>query len=421
MDHTEPAGAGDTLQDFGPVPAGWVWGTATAAHQIEGGNVGNDWWDWEHTPGSGTRESSGDACDSWHRWFEDLELVKAIGLDAYRFSLEWSRIEPAEGEFSIAALEHYRAILLAAHELGLRASVTLHHFTTPRWMAAQGGWSNPLVVERFQRFADIAAQHLGDQIDMAATLNEPNVVAHAGYIGGQFPPGRPHDWEGFRQASRHLLLGHLAAREALRAGPGDFPVGLTLALPDTVLHADGDLTSPGERVTDLRPDGPRGELGWLTAGQYLDAARDDDYIGVQTYFTEHVGPDGAELPLPSGERVTQMGWPFTPEALGASVRVAAEVARVPVIVTENGVAAAEDAERIEYYSRSLRSLRAAMDDGVDVRGFFAWSLLDNFEWALGFEPTFGLVEVDPVSFARSSKPSAAWLGGLARASRGAHV
>ncbi|GAA5519941.1 beta-glucosidase A [Demequina sediminis] len=409
MDH-------DTFE-FGPVPTGWMWGTATAAHQIEGGNVGNDWWDFEHTPGSGTRESSGDACDSWNRWREDLALVRAAGLEAYRFSIEWSRIEPAEGEFSIAALEHYREMLLAAHAMGLRTAVTFHHFTTPRWLAAQGGWANPIVVERFARFVDIAAQHLGDQIDLACTINEPNVVTHAGYVGGIFPPGRPGDLDGFRASSLHMRAAHEAAREALRRGPGDFPIGLTLALPDTVLHEDGSRESAGVRVSDLGPDGPRGELGWLTAGQYLETARDDDFIGIQTYFTEHVDAAGELLPVPPGERVTQMGWPFTPEALGRSVLLASRVAGVPVIVTENGVATEDDAERIEYYTRSLRSLREAMDAGADVRGFFAWSLLDNFEWAMGFEPAFGLVAVDPVSFARSPKPSAAWLGRVAAASR----
>lgn len=401
----------------GAVPEGWMWGAATAAHQIEGGNVGNDWWAFEHTPGSGVKESSGDACDSWHRWFEDLELVKGMGLDAYRFSLEWSRIEPAEGEFSIAALEHYREILLAAHELGLKGAVTLHHFTTPQWMAAQGGWTNPLVVERFTRYADIVVQHLGDQIDLAATFNEPNVVAHAGYIGGIFPPGRADDWHGFRAASAHFAQAHAAAREVLRAGPGSFPVGLTLALPDTVAHPDGDPASAGVRTRDLSPAGPRGEMGWLSAGQYLELARDDDFIGVQTYTVEHVGPDGIAFPVPEGERVTQMGWLFAPEALGESVRLAWEVAGVPVIVTENGIATEDDAERVEYYERSMAAVKAAREDGVDVRGFFAWSLLDNFEWAMGFEPAFGLVEVDPVSFARTPKPSAAWLRSVVEASR----
>jgi beta-glucosidase len=400
---------------FGPVPAGWMWGTATAAHQIEGGNVNNDWWRFEHTPGSAAKESSGDACDSWHRWLEDLQLVQRMGLDAYRFSLEWSRIEPAEGEFSLSALARYREMLVAAQEMGLKTSVTLHHFTTPLWAADAGGWASEQMVDWFARYADIVVQHMGDHIDIAATFNEPNVVAGAGYMGDGFPPALGGDREGFDAATRVIVAAHERAREVLKAGPGDFPVGLTLALPDTVLHPDGDASSEGVRWEAWPADLP--EHVWPGHRVYLEAARADDYLGVQTYATEHVGPDGTILTVPGDPRVTQMGWLFAPEALGRAVRHAAAVAQVPVIVTENGIATADDDERIEYYSRSLASLREAMDDGVDVRGFFAWSLLDNFEWGHGYGPTFGLTEVDPVTFARTPKPSSRWYAGVVADSR----
>ena len=405
------------MTSFGPVPEGWLWGTATAAHQIEGGNVNNDWWDWEHTPGSGCAESSGDATDSYHRWLEDLKLVKDMGLDSYRFSVEWSRIEPAQGEFSLVALEHYREIMLAAHEMGLKTSVTFHHFTTPTWAAAQGGWTNPEIVDWFARFVDISVQHFGDQIDIAATFNEPNVVVLAGYLGGDFPPGRRNDVEAASQATAHLVAAHRRAVEVLKAGPGSFPVGLTLAIPDMVIHPDGNPLSEGIRMTEPPAAGPDSQMYQIWMGAYLEAAREDDYIGVQTYFTQHLGPDFQELPKPAEWRVTQMDWTFTPEALGRTVRLASALTGVPVIVTENGVASEDDAERIEYYSRSLTALREAMDDGVDVRGFFAWSLLDNFEWAQGYRPLFGLVEVDRVTFARTPKPSAAWYAGVVASSR----
>jgi beta-glucosidase len=405
------------LTSFGPVPEGWMWGTATAAHQIEGGNTNNDWWAFEHTPGSGTTESSGDATDSWHRWLEDLKLAKDMGLDAYRFSIEWSRIEPAQGEFSIAALEHYRQIMVAAHAMGLKNSVTFHHFTTPQWAAEQGGWTNPEIVDWFTRFCDIAVQHLGDHIDIAATFNEPNVVALLGYMLGVFPPAANGGVEAFRVSTELFVEAHKRSRQVLKDGPGDFPVGLTLALTDTVLHPDGDPNSEGIRFDEVPQDNPESPFPWLMAGIYLDVAKDDDYLGIQTYFTQHVGPDFMELPMPADWRVTQMGWTFTPESLGYAVRQAYAAAQVPIIVTENGVASEDDAERIEYYSRSLAALRAAMDDGVDVRGFFAWSLLDNFEWAEGYRPKFGLVAVDPVTFARTPKPSAAWYAGIVADSR----
>ena len=405
------------MTSFGAVPEGWLWGTATAAHQIEGGNTNNDWWAWEHKPGSGTKESSGDATDSWNRWREDLEIVKSLGLDSYRFSIEWSRIEPAQGEFSIVALNHYRDIMVAAHELGLKASVTLHHFTTPQWAAAKGGWSNPEIVEWFAAFTEVVAQHLGEHIDIAATFNEPNVVALLGYNLGVFAPGLNGGIDAFRAATENFVAAHKRSRQILKAGPGDFPIGLTLAMSDVVVHFDGDPNSEGVRMTEMPTDDPANPFPWLMAGAYLEVARDDDYIGVQTYFTQHLGPDFQELPKPADWRLTQMGWTFTPEALGETVRAAYAAAQVPVIVTENGVATADDAERIEYYSRSLAALRAAMDDGVDVRGFFAWSLLDNFEWAEGYRPTFGLVAVDLVTFARTPKESATWYAGVVKDSR----
>ena len=179
------------MTSFGPVPDRWLWGTATAAHQIEGGNTNNDWWEWEHTPGSGTTESSGDATDSWNRWREDLQLVKDMGLDCYRFSLEWSRIEPAQGEYSQAALNHYRELMVAAHELGLKTSVTFHHFTTPRWAAAQGGWSNPEIVEWFAAFVEAATAQLGEHIDIAATIQRAQRRGARGLPGRQLPSRPP--------------------------------------------------------------------------------------------------------------------------------------------------------------------------------------------------------------------------------------
>jgi beta-glucosidase len=405
------------LESFGAVPAGWMWGTATAAHQIEGGNVGNDWWDWEHNPESGCAESSGDACDSWHRWPQDLRLVKDMGLDAYRFSLEWSRIMPAESEVSLAAIDHYRQMLIAAHELGLKTSVTLHHFTTPAWMAAKGGWANPEIVDHFVEYATVVSEHLGEHIDVLATFNEPNVVAAVGYLIGTFPPGHRGDREGFNASIATIVESHARSRDVMRAGPGNFLFGMTIAIPHVIIHADGDINSEGEPLTAVpakaNPDAP----GWDQVGAYVAATKGDDYVGLQTYFTLHVDAQGEQLTIPSDWRVTQMGWTFTPEALGGAARALAATVDVPLIITENGVATLDDAERIEYYSRSLASLREAMDDGVDVRGFFAWSLLDNFEWAEGYRTKFGLAAVDPVTFERTPKPSAQWYAALVASTR----
>jgi beta-glucosidase len=394
-----------------------MWGTATAAHQIEGGNVNNDWWRFEHTPGTGTTESSADACDSWHRWREDLQLVKDMGLDAYRFSIEWSRIEPADGEFSAAALDHYKEIMATAHEMGLKNVVTFHHFTTPIWLADMGGWTNPATAERFARFCDKAVQHFGELIDVACTINEPNMVAMIGYFAGDFPPGIAGDMDGFRTATDTLIAAHKAARVALKAGPGDFPVGITVAIPDWRYHLDGTADSPGVAADELPEDFAGREWQWLMIDAYLEAAAGDDFVGVQTYSTHDLGPTGEHLPQPQDMRVTQMGWPYSPAAIGQTVRYAARKTGLPIIVTENGVAAADDTDRVEYISGALTSLRQAMDDGVDVRGYFYWSLLDNFEWAEGYRPMFGLTKVDLATFVRTPKPSSAYYAALVASSR----
>jgi len=414
----EPALSSFTpLENFGPVAADFIWGTATAAHQIEGGNDNNDWWRFELTPGTGTKEPSGAACDSWNRWGEDLALVKDMGLDAYRFSVEWSRIEPSDGEFSTEALDHYREIMVTAREMGLKNVVTFHHFTTPLWLADQGGWTNPIIVEKFARFCDVAVRHFGEYIDVACTINEPNMVAMIGYYGGAFPPGIKGDWDGFRAATNNFVAAHEAAREVLKAGPGDFPVGITVAVPDHRYHLDSAYEGPGIGQDELPEEFPGREYQWLLVDAYLESARGDDFIGVQTYSTHHVDAHGQHMPKPDSLRVTQMGWPYTPEAVGQTVRYAAAKTGVPVIVTENGVAATDDDDRVEYISRALVALRAAMDDGVDVRGYFYWSLLDNFEWAAGYEPLFGLTSVDLETFKRTPKRSAKYFASLVASSR----
>jgi beta-glucosidase len=380
-------------------PDGFLWGTATAAHQVEGGNWNNDWWAWEHQPGSGCAEPSGDACDHWHRWPEDVRMLAGLGFGAYRFSLEWSRIEPEEGEFSRAALDHYRRMCAGCREAGLEPVVTFHHFTTPRWVAARGGWADPATAERFARFCERAARQLGDLVGRACTINEPNIVAHHGYLSGVFPPGE-RDLDLRRRVAGVFAEAHGRAVAAIKAGPGDPPVGLTLAMSDWQAVAGGEARRDALREEDEQV--------------FLEAARDDDFIGVQTYTRRRVGPDGM-LDPEAGVPRTIMGYEFWPQALGATIRRAAEVTGVPVLVTENGVATADDAERIEYIRRALAAVLDCLADGVDVRGYLYWSALDNFEWSHGYGPTFGLVAVDRATQVRTPKPSAAWLGGVARA------
>jgi beta-glucosidase len=390
--------SGRGAHEEGPLfPDRFLWGVATSAHQIEGANVASDWWAFEHDPASGCAEPSGDACDSLHRWADDLDLVASLGLSAYRFSVEWSRIEPEEGEWSLAALDHYRRLCEGCWARDLVPVVTFHHFTSPRWFARLGGFEAPDAPERFGRYVERTAAALGDVVGVACTLNEPNVVAVLGYMQGIYPPG-VEDLGRYDAVNRTMVAAHRVAVEALRAGPGSFPVGLTLSMDE--LHAE-----PGGE--DIAAAARR-----LLEDTYLEATAGDDFVGVQAYTRLRFGPEG-ELPPPPGARLTQMGTEYWPHALAHTVRRAAAVTGLPVLVTENGIATADDTERVAYLGEALAGLRQCMADGIDVRGYFVWSLLDNFEWNRGYAMTLGLVEVDRKTFARRMKPSARWYAEVA--------
>jgi beta-glucosidase len=381
-------------------PDGFLWGVATSAHQIEGGNVNNDWWDWEHNPDSGCVASSGDACDSFHRWSDDVNLVSDLGLGAYRFSLEWCRIEPAEGEFSLAALDHYRRMCAACHERGVSPVLTFHHFTTPRWLTDRGGWEAPDAPERFARYVERTVAHLGDLIGWGCTLNEPNVVAVLGYTVGIYPPGLKDEFVRHFAVNDALVRAHRLAVDALRSGPGVFPVGITLSMEELVAGEGGQ--------------GTRDAAEQILENTFLDGTAGDDFIGVQCYERTVLGPTGP-LPPEPGTRLTQMGYEYWPHVVEYTVRRAAAYTGLPVLVTENGLATEDDPERIEFIATALQGLHRCISDGIDVRGYFVWSLLDNFEWHLGFGPKLGICGVDPVTFDRHPKPSAHWFGDVARA------
>jgi beta-glucosidase len=383
-------------------PPDFLWGVATAAHQIEGGNVNNDWWAWEHNPESGTLEPSGDACDSFTRWREDVQLVADMGVGAYRFSLEWSRIEPAEGEFSVAALEHYRRICAALHGHGIAPVVTFHHFTTPLWLTARGGWESPDAPERFARYVARATAYLGDLIGWACTINEPNVVGVMGYFQGQYPPGVKEDFYRFGAVNDAMIRAHRLAVDELRSGPGGFPVGLTLSMAEIVADEGGEALRDGAEE--------------MLENVFLRATAGDDFVGVQCYTRMHFGPAGVN-PNDPAVRLTQMGDEYWPACVEYCVRRAAAVSGRPVMVTENGIATADDTERIDFLGAALRSAHRCLEEGIDLRGYFVWSLLDNFEWHLGYGPKFGLVAVAPGIFERRPKPSAHWFGDVARTGR----
>ncbi|NUT38730.1 MAG: family 1 glycosylhydrolase [Thermoactinospora sp.] len=363
----------------------FLWGAAGSAHQTEGNNVASDLWALENSAASPFPERSGDACDAYHRWPEDLDLLRELGFDAYRFSVEWARVEPEEGRVSKAALGHYRRIVEGCLERGLTPVVTLHHFTSPRWFT---GWKGG--AERFRAYVEAVVPIL-EGVEWVCTINEPNLVAMVsslreggGGVAGALPAPDPAMTEA-------LIEAHRAAREVLTG----FRSGWTIA------NQNFEALPGAEAARDAWAH-PREDV-------FIEAARGDDFIGVQAYTRVLVGPGGA-LPVADDCRKTLMGWEYYPDALGNAVRyTAAKAPGVPILVTENGIATADDAERVEYTGQALDGLRAAMAGGADVRGYLHWSLLDNYEWG-SYRPTFGLVEVDRDSFARTAKPSARWLG-----------
>ena len=372
---------------------------ATAAHQVEGGNWNNDWWAWEHDPQAGCREPSGDACDHYHRYPDDIALLASFGLNAYRFSLEWSRIEPEEGEWSKGALDHYRRMCAACRDNGLLPVVTFHHFTTPRWLAQRGGWEHPEAAVAFARFCGLAAAALGEEMGIACTINEPNIVAVMGYLWGVFPPG-VRDSARRRAVDAVLLDAHRRGRDAIREAAPSTPVGLTLSMTDYQPLPGGEA-----RVTRIR-----GQMEDI----YLEATDGDDFVGVQAYTRMRIAADRT-LAGAQGVPVTQMGYELWPAALEATIRRAAQVTGGrPVLVTENGVATDDDGQRIAYLHAALAGVERCVAEGIDVRGYFHWSALDNFEWALGYEPLFGLIAVDRRTLRRVPRPSAHWLGACAR-------
>jgi len=380
-------------------PDGFVWGVAAASHQIEGGNWNNDWWAFEHRPDTNCAEPSGDCTNSFHLYPQDVALVRDLGFAAYRFSIEWSRIEPEDGEFSIAALDYYRRVLAECHEQGVAPVVTFHHFSNPRWVAAAGGWEAPEIVDRFTRYCERTVEHLGDLISIGCTINEPNILALMGYVVGVFPPGRPGDLGAYSTVNEHLARAHRSAYDVIKGGRGDFPLGLCVAMGDW-------WSTEGARQTLDRSR-------YLHEGQFLEAARGDDFVGVQAYSRVRMDETGIIGPEDGVEVVESMDYEFWPQSLEVAIRSAAEIAQVPIYVTENGLGHDDDSRRIAYVTEALEGVGRCLADGIDVRGYFYWSLLDNFEWNRGYGPKFGLVSVTRDTFVRTPKPSAAWLGAIA--------
>ncbi len=426
-----------TRADF---PDGFLFGAATAAYQIEGhgfGHAGPTHWDsFAATPGNVVRAEDGAvACDHYHRWEADLDLLKDANLDAYRFSTSWARVLPeGRGVPNEAGLDFYDRLVDGMLARGLKPFQTLYHWELPSALADLGGWSNPDIAHWFADYAEVITRRIGDRVASIATINEPWCVAWLSHFLGGHAPGQ-RDIRAAARAMHHVLLAHGTAMERLR-GMGQANLGIVLNFE----HVEPATDSPADAVTAATQDAifNRWFLEGLTKGTYPAEvlsglgphmpkdwhkdmsviAQPLDWLGVNYYTRRHVAfaegawPNAASVdgPLPK----TQMGWEIYPEGLhGFLLRIARQVGHLPLYVTENGMANADevlngtvnDDIRTDFLFAHLDATRRAIDEGANVKGFFYWSLLDNYEWALGYEKRFGLVHVDFETLQRTPKAS----------------
>ncbi len=395
-------------------PPGFLWGTATSAHQVEGGNDKNDWWLWEQDQkhiAEGAR--SGAASGHYERFESDFALARTHHQNAHRLSLEWSRLEPQEGEWDVHELEHYRQVLRAVKGQFFTVMVTLHHFTLPQWVVRQGGWENRQTVRRFVRLVEWVARELGDLVDLWVTVNEPMIYLAQGYLYGVWPPGQ----KSLFAAGRVFFNLRAAHREAYRAlhrlldgRDHKVQVGIAqnvISFEPYRRHQWGDLLFV--RFAD-----------WLwNHSFYSGARRFHDFIGINYYFHYRV----AFLPRDyshfffqvrnENREVSDVGWEVYPPGIFRVIQDMA-VYEKPVYLTENGIAVTNDDKRIRFLIAHLKEVYHAIQAGVQVRGYFHWSLLDNFEWEKGFAPRFGLVEVDYATLERRPRRSLEIYGEIAR-------
>jgi beta-glucosidase len=400
-------------------PKGFLWGAATAGHQIEGNNLNSDIWLLENVKPTIFSEPSADADNSFELWPEDLDLVRQFGLNSYRFSLEWARIEPEPGLFSIAMLDHYKALIEGCRSRGITAVVTFNHYTTPRWFAARGAWTQSDSPDLFARYCDRAARHLATEIGFATTFNEPNSFNMFARI---FPPqfiaamqamnaaaGRACGSDKFANpmfpdaadapaVQATLIAAHKRGRDAIKAVRGDLPVGVSLAIVDDQAVGENSLRDAKRKAF---------------YGDWLEAAKADDFLGVQNYGRT-LWSDKGEVPPPGGTGTGGYTKEVYPPSLANAVRYAYEICGRPILITEHGVGTDDDGVRARLIPAALAELSKVVGEGVPIKGYMHWSLLDNFEWVSGFKMKFGLCSVDRTTFKRTPKPSAAIYGAIAR-------
>lgn len=420
---------------------GFFVGAATAAHQVEGNNIYSDAWAQEHMEHTNYLEPSGDSVDHYNHYEEDIKLLAEAGLNAYRFSIEWARIEPEEGKFDEKELEHYRQVIVCCKNNRVEPIVTLHHFTSPKWLISKGGWEADSVVEDFARYARFVMEHLGSELRYVCTINEANMGIQVAVIARRymeqmkkgmdeqkkesmvqmglnfekmkadqraaeaetlkiFGVNTAHCFCTPRSAHGDMLImeAHKAARDVIHEICPEVKVGLTLSLHDIQAQSGGESNAEKEWAEEFT--------------HYLPAIVDDDFLGVQNYTRMLMGP-ASSLPVPEGAETTQMDYEFYPQALGNVLRKVAKDFHGELLVTENGIATADDSRRIAFIEQAAEGVQTCIAEGLPIRGYIYWSLLDNFEWQKGYSMTFGLIAVDRSTQTRRPKPSLSVLGNYA--------
>jgi beta-glucosidase len=394
-------------------PPGFLWGAATSSHQVEGNNRWNDWWKYEESGRLPYR--SGVACRHYELYEQDFDLAQSWGHNAHRFSLEWSRIEPKQGEWNTDAIEHYRSVIVALRRRGLEPVITLHHFTNPAWFSCSGGWLRRDAARLFARYAAYVIEHLGANVRYWLTVNEPTVYVMQGYINGEWPPCLKSSWVKAMIVFRNLARAHVAAYRVLHQFQKDVQVGFAHSAPWIM------PCNPARKRDVLATMGRDAILN--RAFFYFIGARQNkpqkttqclDFIGLNYYTRSIVRGVGWSLSGLLGKvcrdadhdhhgPVSDIDWEIYPRGLRMVLEKFAGFG-VPLFITENGVATNDEALRCDFLVRHLQSLSQAVANGVNVVGYLYWSLMDNYEWTMGNAPHFGLAAVNPDSQERKARP-----------------
>ena len=418
-------------------------GAATASHQVDGNNIHSDYWVQEHLTHSVLKEPSGMAVDHYSHYEEDIKYLAGAGLNTYRFSIEWARIQPKEDEWEQREVEHYRKVIKCCKENGVKPILTLHHFSSPAWLITKGGWENPEVAVYFEKYCKRVVSELSEELDgeYICTINEANMrlqlaalikdmmkrmagnssvksaessvqvgvnlaqdnmMKNAMESAAAFGVDDPRKVATFvsqctSEGDLLVMKAHQAAKAAIKSVNPNIKVGLTLSLHDMQPYSGGEEFAEKDWEDEFT--------------HYLPYIKDDDFLGVQCYTRKRYDENGVAQPT-EGMRRTLSGYEDYPMAIANVVRRVSKQFKNTIIVTENGIATDNDKRRCEFIKEACEGIMDCIDDGINIKGYMYWSLLDNFEWQKGFDQTFGLIAVDRSTMKRTVKESLSVLGSL---------